>query len=119
MKYSVKNDIADPILYRVYWRLCLEDILFHLGNEIKVKIPPTKENKEYLHQFHKRVLGYTSTAGRSQEVVSRFLQDVCIFWAELGIFVRTSKKQPLWIELRGFSDKVKVGDEFKTVWELL
>jgi hypothetical protein len=103
MKSLVQNESADPKLYRVYWRLCLSDILFHLGYE------PTTENKLILHEFHKRVLGYKTTANRSQEVVSRFIAEVCVFWADQGIFVRTSKKQPLWIELMDLHD----------VWKLL
>jgi hypothetical protein len=98
MKFSVRDEFADPLLYRTYWTLCLGDILFYLGYE------PTKEAKLLLHEFHKRVLGYDSTANRTQEVVSRFIQDVCIFWAERGIFVRTSGKQPMYIELMDFKD---------------
>jgi hypothetical protein len=91
-----------------------EDILFHLGFE------PTAKNKEILHEFHKRVLGYSTISGRKEEVVSRFLQEVTIFWSvEKGIFVRTSRKQPLWIELMGFSDIVKVEGKEYTVRELL
>ena len=95
---KISNEFADPLLYRTYWTLCLGDILFYLGYE------PTKEAKLLLHEFHKRVLGYDSTANRTQEVVSRFIQDVCIFWAERGIFVRTSGRQPLYIELMDFKD---------------
>ena len=114
MKSSVKSDIANPLLYRLYWKLCLEDILFHLGFE------PTAKHKEILHDFHKRVLGYDSTSKRTQEVMSRFIMDVCIFWSvEKGIFVRTSRKQPLWIEQLGFSDKVKVNGIEYTVRDLL
>jgi hypothetical protein len=110
---SAQNDIADPKLYRVYWRLCLTDILNFLG------FPPTKVNKDLLHEFHKRVLCYDSTAGRSQEVVSRFIQDVCIFWAEQGLFVRTSKKQPENIQWLGLGEVIKVDGKDKTVWDLL
>jgi len=94
-----KEDRADPILFHVYWGLCCGDILFHLG------YPPTAENKKILHEFHKRVLGYDTISNRSHEVVSRFITEVCIFWAtEKGIFVRTSKKQPLYIELMDLHD---------------
>jgi hypothetical protein len=115
MKSSqVSSDICDPILYRLYFGLMAEDILFHLGFE------PTAKNKEILHEFHKRVLGYSTISGRKEEVVSRFLQEVTIFWSvEKGIFVRTSRKQPLWIELMGFSDIVKVEGKEYTVRELL
>jgi len=97
MKYSIKDELelADPRLYRTYWKFVLGDILFKLGFE------PTRDNKHILHDFHKRVLGYETIAGRSQEVVSRFIFEVCVFWAvEKGIFVRTSSKQPYDIEHR-------------------
>lgn len=115
MKSSqVRSDIADPLLYRLYWKLCLSDILIHLGFE------PTKEAKEILHDFHKRVLGYDSTSGRTQKVMSRFIMDVCIFWSvEKGIFVRTSKRQPEGIEMMGFSDIVKVNGKEYSVRDLL
>lgn len=90
------------------------DILFHLGFE------PTQKNKEILHDFHKRVLGYDTISGRKESVVNRFLQDVTIFWAtEKGIFVRTSRKQPMWIELMGFSDIVEVDGKEYLVRDLL
>jgi len=95
---SVRDDIADPLLYRTYYGLMLPDILTHMGHEI------TPEGKELLHDFHKRILGYDTISGRSQELVSRFLQDVCILWAEMGIFVRTSGKQPWGIEDMDFWD---------------
>lgn len=113
MTSSARSDIADPVLYRTYWKLCLSDIIVGLGFE------PTKENKEILHDFHKRVLGYESTANRSHEVMSRFITEVTIFWAERGIFVRTSRKQPRYIELMGLSDIVKVDGKEYTVRELL
>jgi hypothetical protein len=87
------NDIADPILYRLYWSLMLNDILHKQGFDA------TKENKEELHEFHKKELGYDTIAGRTQEIVSQFLFEVCCYWAvEKGIFVRTSKDQPYDIE---------------------
>jgi hypothetical protein len=107
------NDPADHSLYRLYWRLCLSDILFHLGFE------PTKEAKLLLHDFHKRVLGYETISGRTQEVVSRFIAEMTVFWAERGIFVRTSGKQPLYIEEMGFSDMVLVGGKYVRVYDLL
>lgn len=95
---QIKSDLADPILYRLYFKLCLADILDELGFEA------TQKNKEILHDFHKRVLGYETIAGRSQEVLSRFIQDVCLFWAERGIFVRTSGRQPKDIASRDFNE---------------
>ena len=63
----VRHDIADPILYRLYWSLMLNDILHKQG------LDATKENKEMLHDFHKQILGYETLAGRTQEVMSRFI----------------------------------------------
>jgi hypothetical protein len=104
-----ENDPADPKLYRTYWTLCLGDILLHLEYE------PTAENKLILHDFHKRVLGYESISNRSQEVVSKFIAEVTIFWADRGIFVRTSGKQPLGIEMMDLFDIYKG----KRIWDLL
>jgi len=104
MKYTAGYDDADPILYRVYWSTMLEDVLRNL------KTVSCKETKEMLHEFHKRILGYETIAGEDQETVSRFLSDVCLFWAsEFGIFVRTSRNQPIGIENCPLSD----------VWSLL
>jgi len=104
MKSSVQSDIADPFLFRLYWGLMLSDVLYKLG------FTPTKANKEKLHDFHKRVLGYETISGRSQEVVSRFLFEVSVFWSvEMGMFIRTSSKQPYDIEHRPLSE----------VWKLL
>ena len=96
MRYIKTNDeSADPHLYKVYWSLMLNDILVKLGEESDCIFPPTKGNKEILHNFHKRILGYETIAGRSQEVVSRFIFEVCVFWAtEYGFFIRTSGNQP-------------------------
>jgi len=113
MKHSQANNNADTLLYKVYWKLYLGDILYHLGFE------PTDEARRLVHEFHKKMLGYSSIAGRSQEVVQRFLAEVLIFWAEQGIFVRSSGKQPLGIHELGLSDLVKVGNEYKKIWELL
>ena len=97
----IHEDIADPILYRVYFSLMCNDILYGLGFDA------TAENKKLLHEFHKKILGYRSIAMKSQTVVSSFLLEVTIFWAtEFGIFVRTSQKQPKGIEWLPFS-KVK------------
>lgn len=85
-----KNDIADPILYRLYFGLMMPDILHKLGFDA------TPRAKEMLHEFHKRILGYESIAGKSQDIVSVFLFEICCFWAsECGMFVRTKEEQPL------------------------
>ena len=82
------NDSADHILYRVYYSLMAGDILHHLGYDA------TAKNKEILHKFHKRVLGYKTISALTQEQLSVFLFSVCVFWAERGIFVRTNSRQP-------------------------
>lgn len=91
----------------------ISDILFNLGFD------STKENKMILHDFHKRVLGYKTIAGVSEETIRHFLRDVGVFWAERGIFVRTRKIQPIGIEHMAFSDIVIINGEKKTVWDLL
>jgi len=93
----------------------LVDLLFKLNREI------TAENKEALHEFHKRELGYETIAGQSQELVKRFLFDVGVYWAvEHGIFVRTRKDQPYDIQSLPFSAWVKCEDgEYRQVWDLL
>lgn len=89
----IREDIADPILYRVYFSLMCQDILHGL------EFDATKENKAILHEFHKRILNYKTIAGESQQIVSEFLLEVTVFWAtNFGIFVRTSKKQMKGIE---------------------
>lgn len=98
---STSDDIADPILYRVYFKLMMSDILHELGFDA------TKENKAILHDFHKRILKYKTIKGMPHSVVSMFLLEVTIFWAtEFGIFVRTSAKQNKGIEWLPFK-KVK------------
>jgi len=90
---AIRDDIADHVLYRLYFSLMMQDILHKQGYDA------TQENKAKLHEFHKRILGYESIAGKSHDVLSRFLFDVTCFWAvEKGIFVRTSKKQPINIQ---------------------
>lgn len=89
---------ADPILYRTYYSLMMEDILFGLRFNV------TKENKRILHDFHKRVLGYKSTSGISHDRLSTFLLEVAIFWGERGIFVRSSGKQEPGIENKSLKE---------------
>jgi hypothetical protein len=92
MKSQAKNNIADPILYRLYWSIVLREILYHLGYDA------TRRNKSILHTFHKRVLGYSSTAGESREIYSNFISEVLLLWAERGIFIRTKRDQPVNIQ---------------------
>jgi len=110
---SSNQNKADHILYKVYFRLMIPDILFHLGFE------STRDNKRILHDFHKRVLGYKTIAGIPEENVKHFLRDVGVFWADRGIFVRTKKIQPIGIESKAFSDIVIINGESKRVWDLL
>lgn len=105
----MENDSDRVRLYRLYWKLCLGDVLLHLEYE------PTTENKLTLHEFHKRVLGYETISNRSLEVLSRFIAEVTVFWADRGIFVRTSGKQPLGIENMDLFDIYKG----KRIWDLL
>lgn len=84
---DLRDEIADPILYRTYYSIMMNSILE------KLRYKPTINNKAILHRFHKRVLGYGSIAGVSHDRLSKFLLDVCVFWAERGIFVKTSGKQ--------------------------
>jgi hypothetical protein len=101
---SANSDIADTILYRTYYGLMLPDILHHNGFDA------TKANKDRLHEFHKKILGYDTIGGKSHEYVSHFLLSVCAYWAtEKGIFVRTSRHQPFGIE----------DMKLKDVWHLL
>jgi hypothetical protein len=95
---ELQNEIADPILYRTYFGLLLEDVLHKLGYDA------TPQNKKILHDFHKRVLGYDTIAGRTHEVVSRFIFECSVLWCERGIFARTSGKQEWGIEERPLSE---------------
>ena len=101
MKSSQGNNKAGHILYKTYFGLCLKDIL--KGNGFKDR-EITQEAKDLLHEFHKRILGYKTIADEDEEVVSTFIQKVCLLWAENGIFVRTSKKQPEMIQFMDLAD---------------
>lgn len=106
---------AEHLLYRVYYKLIIPDVLYHLGFDVNT------ENKSILHDFHKRMFGYKTTAGMTQEKFSHFLAEVMLFWAETkGIFVRSKKDQPIGIEQKGFTDMVLMPDGTKKrVWDLL
>lgn len=111
---SVQNDIADPVLYRLYWGFMLNDLCRNL------ELPPTAYVKERLHEIHKKHLHYESIAGRSHDIVSRFLFEVCALWACHGVFIRTHKDQPVGLEWRGFNDIIITPDgKKKRVWDLL
>lgn len=102
MAYSAKNT-DEHLLYRTYWKLCLSDVISKNGWMKEAEI--TSEAKEQVHDFHKRVLGYKTISGLSHEKLSKFIQEVCLFWAETsGVFIRTSKKQPKWIEWMPLSE---------------
>ena len=113
MKSTVLNDIADPVLYRLYWGFMLPDICRNRG------LPPTTYVKSRLHEIHKKALSYGSIAGKSHKVVSQFLFEVCAEWACNGVFVRTNEHQPIGIEMMNFTDIVIVDGEKKQVWDLL
>jgi len=98
MNVSGKNEIADPFLYRVYFGLVCSDVLHKLGYDA------TPKAKKILHEFHKRVLGYETIAGRSEEIVSLFIFEVCVFWAVHGIFVKTREEQPADLEWMPLKD---------------
>src|SRR5512133_114242 len=100
MKSSPENK-AEHILYRTYFGLCLYDILKAHGFK---KHEMTQELKDRLHELHKRILGYPTIENQSQEVVSTFIQKVTLLWAEYGVFVRTSKKQPPLIQFMDLAD---------------
>jgi hypothetical protein len=110
---SRDEDIADPFLYKVYWKLMMEDICKH------IQLPPTARVKSLLHEMHKQALNYTTIAGKSNKAVSLFLFEVAAEYAINGIFVRTSRKQPFGIEKMAFTDIVIVEGEEKRVWDLL
>lgn len=103
MNSSPKDDIADPVLYRLYWGFMLPDICRNKG------LPPTDEVKKRLHEIHKKYLKYDSIAGKPQWVVSRFLFEVGALWACFGVFVRTKETQPIGIEHMDLAD----------IWDLL
>ena len=97
-KNVIRSDIADAVLYRLYFSLMMNDILHKLG------LDATAENKAKLHEYHKKTLGYDTIAGRSHHLVSTFLLEVAILWAERGIFVRTRADQPFDLEQRPLHD---------------
>ena len=107
------NDIANPVLYRLYWGFMLPDICRNKG------LPPTNMVKERLHEIHKKYLKYNTIAGQSQRVVSQFLFEVCALWACYGVFVRTNEDQPIGIEKMNLYDTIEVRGEEKRVWDLL
>jgi hypothetical protein len=110
-----KSDIANPVLYRLYWGFMLPDICRNLG------LPPTTYVKERLHEIHKKALNYESIAGKPQQTVSLFLFEIGALWACFGVFVRTKEEQPIGIEWRAFTDLVLMpdGKTKKRVWDLL
>jgi len=98
-----KNELADHILYRLYYSLILRDVLYKLGFD------SNKKNKEILHEFHKRIFGHKSISGLSQDALSLFIFSVTVFWAERGIFVRSSRKHEIGMEDR----------PLKEIWKIL
>ena len=96
---SLSDEIADPVLYRLYFGFMLKDILHKIGEDA------TEKNKLLLHEFHKKVLGYKTTSGVSQTIMSLFLFETTVWWAvEKGLFVRTKENQPIDIENRDLAE---------------
>ena len=100
---SLNEEIADPVLYRLYWGFMLPDICRNKG------LPSTNMVKERLHEIHKKYLKYNTIANKPHRVVSQFLFEVCALWACYGVFVRTKENQPIGIEHMDLAD----------IWDLL
>ena len=105
----VEDDIANPVLYRLYFGFMLPDICRNKG------LPPTDYVKKRLHEIHKKALKYDSIAGKHHHLVSQFLFEVCALWACYGVFVRTKESQPIGIEWMGFNEEY----QGKRIWDLL
>ena len=95
MTYQDRDTV---ILYKVYWGLVCSDALHKLGFDA------TEENKKILHNHHKKMLGYKTIADLTFEALSMFIMLVSIYWAERGIFVRTSGRQPWGMEDMALKD---------------
>ena len=98
---AIRDDIADPVLYRLYWGFMLPDICRNKA------LPPTDYVKKRLHEIHKKALNYDSIAGKPHKTVSLFLFEVGALWACFGVFVRTKETQPIgieWLELHDIWD---------------
>ena len=88
----IRDDIADPVLYRLYFGFMLPDIAHKIG------LDATPYVKQRLHEIHKKHLKYPTTAGVTHKTMSQFLFEVGALWACFGLFVRTKEEQPLNIE---------------------
>ncbi len=110
---ALHEDITDPIVYRLYFSLMMNDICRSKG------LPSTPYVKQRLHEIHKKALKYDSIAGKSPQLVSQFVFEVGCLWSCFGVFVRTNRKQPWGIENMNLSDIVEVDGEKKRVWDLL
>jgi len=102
-KNYVGNERANPVLWRLYWGYMLPDIAHKIG------LDATPYVKNRLHEIHKKYLKYPTTKGVPQEVMSKFIFEVCALWACFGIFVRTRQDQPIGIEYM----------ELAKIWDLL
>lgn len=89
---SPRNEIADPILYRLYFGQICKEVIHKLGYDA------THGAKKLLHEFHKRVLGYETIAGRSQDIVSLFIFETIVWWSCHGMFIRTKEDMPIDIQ---------------------
>ena len=95
---KLKDEIANPALYRLYHGYMLPDIAHKIG------LDATPYVKRRLHEIHKNVLHYPSTAGASQEVMERFVFEVGALWACHGIFVKMKEEQENGIEWKPLQD---------------
>lgn len=86
---AVQSDIANPILYRLYWGFMLPDIAHKIG------LDATPYVKQRLHEIHKKQLKYPTTKRIKHEMMGKFLFEVGALWACHGIFVRTKEEQPI------------------------
>jgi len=89
---SIKDDIANPALYRLYYGYMLPDIAHKIG------LDATPYVKKRLHEIHKKALHYPTTERVSQEIMRMFVFEVGALWACHGIFVRMKKEQYIGIE---------------------
>lgn len=97
-----QEERASSKLYRVYWKLYLTDLCE------KLDIYPSERMRRQLHKEFKEYLGYKSTAGMTEEQMSLFLYEVLAAAAsELGIFIRSSLKQPKDIQEMPLQDSWK------------
>ena len=76
-------------LYKLYWAFILPQCIDFW------EVQDTKENRERLHESHKKIYGCKSIAGQDYDFVSDFITEIVAWYAiECGLFLRTSQGQP-------------------------